>query len=64
MCDNGGGGSKRQEMKNLIKKFRQTNPYIDINIFNSVQNVNLSTIIGYHDNEKQYNFMDDYDERG
>ena len=30
-----GGGSKRQEMKTLIKKFRQTNPYIDMNIFKS-----------------------------
>ncbi|MGM9937224.1 MAG: tRNA 2-thiocytidine biosynthesis TtcA family protein, partial [Candidatus Ornithomonoglobus sp.] len=63
MCDNGGGGSKRQEMKELIKKFRRTNPYIDKNIFNSVQNVNLATIIGYHDGEKTYNFLDDYDER-
>ena len=63
MCDNGGGGSKRQEMKELIKKFRRISPYIEKNIFNSVQNVNLTTIIGYHDNEKEYNFLDDYDEK-
>ncbi|MGN1116499.1 MAG: ATP-binding protein [Candidatus Ornithomonoglobus sp.] len=63
MCDNGVGVSKRQEMKELIKKFRRTNPYIDKNIFNSVQNVNLATIIGYHDGERTYNFLDDYDER-
>lgn len=63
MCDNGGGGSKRQEMKELIKRFRRTNPYIDKNIFNSVHDVNLATIIGYHDGEKRYNFLDDYDER-
>lgn len=55
-----GGGSKRQEMKNLIKKFRQTNPYIDINIFKSVHNVNLETIIGYHDHEKTYDFLEIY----
>ncbi len=42
-----GGGSKRQEMKALIKKFRQINPNIDMNIFRSVHNVNLETIIGY-----------------
>lgn len=57
------GVSKRQEMKMLIKQFRRTSPYIDMNIFNSVQNVNLTTIIGYHDNENTYNFLDDYDER-
>jgi hypothetical protein len=50
-------------MKELIKQFRKTSPYIEKNIFNSVQNVNLSTIIGYHDGEKEYNFLDDYDER-
>lgn len=55
--------SKRQEMKELIKQFRRTSPYIEKNIFNSVHNVNLSTIIGYHDGEKEYNFLDDYDER-
>lgn len=63
MCDNGGGGSKRQEMKVLIKKFRQINPCIEKNIFRSVHNVNLGTIIGYHDREKEYNFLDDYDKR-
>ena len=59
----GVGESKRQEMKTLIKTFRKTNPYIDINIFNSVQNVNLSTIIGYHDKDRSYNFLDDYDSK-
>lgn len=64
LCDNGGGGSKRQEMKALIKKFRQTNPSIDANIFRSVHDINLTTIIGYHDKEKAYNFLDDYDQKG
>ncbi|MDF2539810.1 MAG: PP-loop domain protein [Herbinix sp.] len=64
LCDNGGGGSKRQEMKALIKKFRQTNSSIDMNIFRSIHDVNLSTIIGYHDKEKEYNFLDDYDSKG
>ncbi len=56
--------SKRREMKELIKQFRKTSPYIDMNIFNSVHDVNLSTIIGYHNNEISYNFLDDYDDRG
>lgn len=56
--------SKREEMKSLIKQFRKTSPYIEKNIFNSVKNVNLDTIIGYHNTEFEYNFLDDYDERG
>lgn len=61
---NGDVSSKRQEMKELIKRFRGVSPYIETNIFNSVHNVNLSTIIGYHDGESEYNFLDDYYERG
>lgn len=64
LCDNGGGGSKRQEMKALIKKFRQTNPSIDMNIFRSVHDINLKTVIGYHDGDKTYNFLEDYDKKG
>lgn len=61
MCDNGGGGSKRQEMKELIKRFRKISPYIEQNIFRSVENVNLATIIGYRDGENSYSFLDNYD---
>lgn len=57
-------GSTRQNIKNLIRKLRQENPNIEKNIFNSVENVNLSTIIGYHKDGNSYNFLDDYDERG
>lgn len=58
-----GGGSKRQEMKALIKKFRQTSPLIEKNIFNSVHNVNLETVIGYRDKNDRHSFLDDYDLR-
>jgi tRNA(Ile)-lysidine synthase TilS/MesJ len=57
-----GGGSKRQEMKVLIKKFRQTNPHIDMNIFRSVHNVNLNTVIGYRKDNKVHSFLDEYDQ--
>lgn len=60
----GGRGSKRDEMKELIAHFRETSPFIESNIFNSVQNVNLRTIIGYHKDNEAYCFLDDYDERG
>ncbi len=56
-------GSTRQNIKNLIRKLREDNPNIEKNIFNSVENVNLSTIIGYHKDNNYYNFLDDYDER-
>ena len=53
-----GGGSKRNEMKQLIKKFRQINPHIEMNIFKSVHDVNLETIIGYHSTDKEYHFLE------
>lgn len=55
-----GGGSKRQEMKELIKQFRKINPYIDANIFNSVHDVNIETIIGYKDSKNTYSFLENY----
>lgn len=61
MLGDNGGGSKRQEMKELIKKFRQTSSIIDMNIFRSVHNVNLDTMIGYHKNQEAYSFLDEYD---
>lgn len=53
--------SKRLEMKALIKKFRQTNKYIDMNIFKSVHNVNLDTLIGYRNKNEMHSFLDKYD---
>nr|WP_072418239.1 MULTISPECIES: ATP-binding protein [unclassified Ruminococcus] len=61
MCDNGGGGSKRQEIKTLLKQLRAVNPSVDINIFRSVENVNLQTIISYHLGDEYHHFLDDYD---
>lgn len=58
-----GGGSKRNEMKQLVKQFRKTSPYIDSNIFKSVHDINLETIIGYHGFGEQKSFTDYYDEQ-
>ena len=62
MCDNGGGGSKRQEIKALLKQLRAVNPAVDMNIFRSVENVNLQTIISYHRGEEYHHFLDDYED--
>jgi tRNA(Ile)-lysidine synthase TilS/MesJ len=61
ISDNEGGASKRQEMKTLLKKFRQTSPYIESNIFKSVENVNLNTIISYKQDGVKHHFLDKYD---
>lgn len=61
-CASGHQDSKRDEMKRLIEGFRAVSDVIDTNIFNSVHNVNLRTIIGYHRDDMVYNFLDDYDE--
>lgn len=53
--------SKRKEMKELISQFRKTNSNIEMNIFRSVHNVNLETVIGYRKNGIKHNFLDDYD---
>ena len=59
----GGRGSKRDEMKELIAQFRKTSDVIDSNIFNSEKNINLRTVIGYHINDMNYHFLDDYDRK-
>ena len=60
----GGRGSKRDEMKELIAHFRKESDVIEKNIFKSVHNINLKTVIGYHKDDWTYNFLDDYDEWG
>ncbi|MDE6849171.1 MAG: ATPase [Ruminococcus sp.] len=53
--------SKRLEIKNLIAELKKINPQVEKNIFRSVENVNLSTIIAYKDNTGVHNFLDKYD---
>lgn len=62
MLGDNGGGSKRSEMKELIKKFRQTSSIIDMNIFRSIHNVNLDTMIGYQKNKIPHSFLEEYDD--
>ncbi len=64
ITDNQGGNSKRQEMKQLIKRLRTVNPNIDMNIFRSAHDVNLDTLIGYHNSQKKVNFLEEYEEKG
>ena len=53
--------SKRVEVKNLIRQLKETNPFVESNIFKSVENVNLSTVIAYKKDGVKHHFLDDYD---
>lgn len=57
----GGRGSKRDDMKELIKKFRQESPLIEENIFQSVHNINLNTVIGWHKGEEKHSFLEGFE---
>ena len=58
----GSSPSKRMEIKNLIASLKQTNPFIEGNIFKSVENVNLRTIIAYKEDGVKHHFLEHYDE--
>lgn len=58
--DNANHMSKREEMKRLIKELKNRYENIDVNIFNSVQNVNLDTIISYKKRNEEHHFLDNY----
>ena len=44
ICDNGGGGSKRQEVKTLLRRLKRDNPNIEKSIFNSKKKECLGTV--------------------
>lgn len=53
--------SKRQQVKKLIAALCEEDPQVAGNIFNSVENVNLSTIISYKTNKGDvHHFKDNY----
>ena len=60
LSKNPGEVSKREEMKTLIREMKKGYDKIDINIFNSVQNVNLDTIISSRKGDKFTHCLDDY----
>ena len=53
-------GSKREEMKRLLKQLRETNEDVDMNIYNSTKKVNLDTIISYMKDGREVSFLEDY----
>lgn len=61
-CSPGNTGSKRVEIKNLIRQMKEVNPQVEYNIFRSVEHVNLQTVIGYKDKDGLHSFLDSYNE--
>ena len=64
MCDNGGGGSKRQEIKTLLRRLRLDNPNIEKSIFNSIHSVCPDTMVGYKSGGIEHTFTEIYNARG
>ena len=61
--EDGTSNSKRLEIKKLIADLKKVNPFVEMNIFRSVENVNLSTVIAYKENGIRHHFLDNYDEK-
>ena len=54
--------SKRMEIKNLIAELKKVNPHVESNIFRSVENVNLHTVIAYKKDGVKHSFLEGYDD--
>ena len=60
-CNNE-NASKRKEIKGLIAELKKTNPFVEGNIFKSVENVNLATVVAYKKDGVKHHFLDTYDD--
>lgn len=58
----GTSASKRMEVKHLIADLKKNNPFVEANIFRSVENVNLDTLIGFKYKGERHHFLDNYNE--
>ncbi len=52
--------SSRLKIKKLIKVLKKENRYIEGNIFKSVENVHLDTVIGYKKDGSYHSFLENY----
>lgn len=59
--EDGSSDSKRMEIKELIAELKKINPFVESNIFKSVENVNLNTVIAYKRNGVKHEFLEGYD---
>ena len=59
--EDGTTSSKRLETKKLIAALKKDNPFVESNIFKSMENVNIDTVIEYKKNGVRHHFLDEYD---
>lgn len=60
LSEDGIGESKRQEIKELIRELKKSNPNIEKSIFNSLHTVHLDTFPGFKTKGVHHNFLDNY----
>ena len=63
MCDNGGGGSKRQEIKTLIRRLKRENPNIEKSLFKSIHNLSLDTFPSYKSEGIEHSFLERFQDK-
>lgn len=51
------------EIKDLIRELKKVNPYVEGNIFKSIENVNLNTVVAYKKDGVKHYFLETYDEK-
>ncbi|MDO5548496.1 MAG: ATP-binding protein [Eubacteriales bacterium] len=59
--DNHPESSKRYEIKQLIAQLEAGNRQVPANIFNSVKNINVRDVLGWHDGPETHSFLDEYE---
>lgn len=52
--------SKRYEVKQIIAHLEEKNDQVAKNIFNSVKNVNVNDVLGWHRGAETHSFLDEY----
>ncbi|WP_242622794.1 ATP-binding protein [Lachnoclostridium sp. Marseille-P6806] len=58
---NGNSASKRAETKRLIAELKKTNPYVEANIFRSMENVPLNKLLGWKEHGERHSFLEKFD---
>ncbi len=59
--ESGVGDSKRQEVKELIRRLKKDNPNIEKSVFNSLHAVCIETFPGYRADGKRHSFLERFD---
>ena len=58
----GQGSSKRQEVKQLLRRLRQNSPQVEKNVFRAIHNLQLDTFPGYKTGGIEHSFLEHYDQ--